>query len=332
MSHKLQRLTQLDFVTGIAIFLVVLGHLASRQDPSDIEWYVNIKILIYKFHMPLFMFVSGSIAYYTFSNSYKTYLDYIKKKSLRLLPGFFLFGFLIILGKFILNNYIHIDNASSTQNILDDIYKMIFMPTESVARSLWYIYVLFLFYLIMPYIYKINKFTLLGISIVIHLCHIYFNITTFLILDKFAEYFLYFVIGFFFITSMNKVNTSLLKNYKFVYLFFFSSFLFIPYINDHYSKLFIGMLSIPFFLVLALHVKSIFLIKMSQLFSSYTFTIYLMNTIFIGVSKAFLLKFLNWGGTDFIIMFPVLLCSGLFLPIVFHKLILKYTILDKYTK
>ena len=46
-----------DFLRGIAIFLVLLGHSIQWMDP---DWQHNPLFEgIYSFHMPLFMFISG---------------------------------------------------------------------------------------------------------------------------------------------------------------------------------------------------------------------------------------------------------------------------------
>ena len=49
------RLDYLDIAKGIAIFLVVIGHVAN---PQDAPYY---RMVIYTFHMPLFFLVSGSL-------------------------------------------------------------------------------------------------------------------------------------------------------------------------------------------------------------------------------------------------------------------------------
>ena len=56
-SSHASREEKWDFLRGIAIFLVLLGHSIQWTDP---EWQHNLLFEgIYSFHMPLFMFVSG---------------------------------------------------------------------------------------------------------------------------------------------------------------------------------------------------------------------------------------------------------------------------------
>ena len=51
------------------------------------------------------------------------------------------------------------------------------------------------------------------------------------------------------------------------------------------------------------------------LFGKYTFVIYLMNTMVIGFEKGLLEKLHLWTGLSFVVFGPLLLLSGLFVPI-----------------
>ncbi len=57
-----ERMTWADSTRGIAIILVVIGHVISNLSSSgllEIRQYEIVKQIIYSFHMPLFFFVSG---------------------------------------------------------------------------------------------------------------------------------------------------------------------------------------------------------------------------------------------------------------------------------
>jgi hypothetical protein len=65
----------------------------------------------------------------------------------------------------------------------------------------------------------------------------------------------------------------------------------------------------------------------------YTFSIYLMNTIAIGSTKAVILKFIAWDGFNFIFIAPIILLSGLLIPIAVKKYVFtKIRPLDFITK
>ena len=53
---KMQRMTYLDCAKGVAIILVVLGHIDMGNNPLN-NW-------IYSFHMPLFFVLSGMLMSY----------------------------------------------------------------------------------------------------------------------------------------------------------------------------------------------------------------------------------------------------------------------------
>lgn len=52
----MNRIIALDIAKAICIILVVMGHYVPDNSPA---WYVLVHDVIYTFHMPLFMFVSG---------------------------------------------------------------------------------------------------------------------------------------------------------------------------------------------------------------------------------------------------------------------------------
>ena len=60
------RSEELDISKGIAIFLVVWGHIIQYSFAGKEEFYENIIFrLIYGFHMPLFMIISGYLFFYS---------------------------------------------------------------------------------------------------------------------------------------------------------------------------------------------------------------------------------------------------------------------------
>ena len=76
-----ERIKSLDFLKGLTIFLVVLGH--SIQYNLDAPFENPVFNFIYSFHMPLFMFISGFVSFkyvYTFSD--------IKKRAYQLITPF----------------------------------------------------------------------------------------------------------------------------------------------------------------------------------------------------------------------------------------------------
>ena len=95
------RLEYLDFLKGLAILFVVMGHFLAWTFPPDIVRGQNamfVKEFIYSFHMPLFFFISGYLA----DRSNKTWklsfcVDLLKRRFLSLIvPGISFFLLLYV--------------------------------------------------------------------------------------------------------------------------------------------------------------------------------------------------------------------------------------------
>ena len=88
----MQRIEYIDFMKGIAIFLVVLGHVYQFcfKDTGQVFQF------IYIFHMPFFFLLSGYFAQRTRVN-----VDFFKKKTISLLFPFVFGGslFALLMGR-----------------------------------------------------------------------------------------------------------------------------------------------------------------------------------------------------------------------------------------
>lgn len=139
--HPGNRYLFLDMARGIAILLVILGHvlqcLALYEYQYDENWAY---LLIYSFHMPLFMFISGLL----FSRSIEKYslVDLIKKKSLQLLYPYVLWSFFVIGG-----NYVSMFLRDKNTKIVDVIH------TTSLY---WFLISLWLSCIIVAVLYKLT--------------------------------------------------------------------------------------------------------------------------------------------------------------------------------
>ncbi|MGA3083608.1 MAG: acyltransferase family protein [Thermodesulfobacteriota bacterium] len=317
-----ERFKEIDLAKGLAIFLVVVGHIVARQPyPSGNEWYTTLKFLIYKFHMPFFMFISGFVMLYSYKsvNSILEYVTYVKNKFLRLMVAFFFFGIIVGISKYALRNYMYIDNV--TANPIQDYINLLINPMHSYSASLWYVYVLFIYFIIIPpilYLIRGKLEILLFLGLVVH----FLPAPNYFAIDLTREYLFVFSLG---MLCSRKVKAAfdLVEKYR---LFFIICFVvsfalaFLP-IQEEISKLIIGCCSIP----------AIFSIIRFKFFSKpnfwnmlgrFTFPIYLMNTIAIGFAKGVLFKFVIWDGINFLFFAPILLISGLFVPIFIKKQIL----------
>lgn len=119
-----QRLDWIDALKSILIIIVIWGHLIQYYSGETEFWENSIWEIIYSFHMPLFIFISG----YFFKNK-PNLIESLKTKAIQLLlPGL---TCAIIL-------YIKSSHLNNIQLI--DI-KHIF---ESACMNLWYLKTLFI--------------------------------------------------------------------------------------------------------------------------------------------------------------------------------------------
>ncbi len=327
-----ERLHDIDVAKGFAIFLVVFGHIVARPPvPAGNEWYLILKYLIYKFHMPFFMFLSGLIMYYSYKpvGNLNDYYYYVKKKFMRLIPAFLLFGIIIGVGKYIFKNFMYVDNAIADPFV--GFMNLLIRPMYSYAASLWYVYVLFSYFFIMPLLIKLVKGNLKVLIFIGALVH-FVPMTKYFAIDLVLEYMFVFSLGMFCADNIISYQKFLDKNMiVFTVLFLLSLVLAFAPIGQDVSKFFIGIFSIPAIWAIVRNAR-FFSLKFWEILGKYTFPIYLMNTIAIGLAKGVMTKFMPWDGVNFLIIAPILLLSGVYLPIIVKTMIFsKVPVLDNIT-
>lgn len=321
-----RRLTEVDRVTGFAIFLVVVGHVVARQPPNDAEWYVALKFYIYQFHMPLFMFLSGMVFQYTYTPavSLSDYVDWARKKIVRLAPGFLLIGTAIALAKPLAASVIHVDNAQSG-DFLRNLADLFLRPTESVASSLWYVYVLLELYLLFPLLDMLlrgRRLAIMGIALGLHVAHLFLALPTTIAIHAVSEFSLYFWLGALACGVEGAAydeNMARVRRAAPIFVALFAaSFATTLFLTATPSKTLIGLASIPAAFALVGRVEG--RLGRTLLFvSRYSFVIYLLNTIAIGVTKGAMLRVMSWDGASFYFFFVVLTLVGMVGPILAHR-------------
>jgi len=124
---------------GIGIILVVVGHFQLETSPT---YWLEIRKIIYSFHMPLFFILSG----YLFSDGKYAYSDLIKIKAKRLL-----YPFASIAGTFFLIKYVAGRLVSLEHPVdIDSVYALLSDPINSYMPLLWFVHALFLIFAIYP--------------------------------------------------------------------------------------------------------------------------------------------------------------------------------------
>ncbi len=122
-----KRIDYLDYSKGIAIILVVLGHIFNGG---------NIKTYIYSFHIPLFFIISGYLFNYSNINSFKEFIS--KKTKVYLIP-YLTFSIINILGYYIFSSlsFIVLRNNFLETIKFCGIGALWFLPVLFIAESIF---------------------------------------------------------------------------------------------------------------------------------------------------------------------------------------------------
>ncbi len=158
---------QYDYITlskAIGIILVVVGHFTSTVYMP--AYYSEIKDLIFSFHMPLFMILSGFLFQMSMSRKPGDIpsLPFIKKKFLRLMVPYFFISAAIALLNFGLGLFMPVKRVVDWRYLLEIFYTNV----GGSAVFLWFMYTLFVVFLISALCMKLKGgITILGILSVI---------------------------------------------------------------------------------------------------------------------------------------------------------------------
>lgn len=122
----------LDAIKALATLLVIVGH-AIQYTNADFDNSIFFRV-IYSFHMPLFMFISGYLI------PRKTSSDFLMSKFKQLVVPFLLWSVLLIF----LDNFAAI-KAGGAYVLFDRLHQMVLRPDNG---GLWFLWVLFLNFLV----------------------------------------------------------------------------------------------------------------------------------------------------------------------------------------
>ncbi len=322
-----QRLEELDLAKGLAIFLVVVGHIVTGRPPTGNEWYGTLQMLIYEFHMPFFMFLSGVVFQLTFRplGDITSCWTFISSRAKRLLPAFVLFSIIIWAAKHAATEFLNVDNFDAQG--WRELFEIYISPTTSVARSLWYIYVLLELYVLFAIAETVSGgrlFPVILLAVAMRVAYHFASVTETLGVNALCEYAVFFAVGTAFAQSHDRLMPFVRQNSLTFYSIFLASFLTMLFLPHPWSKGLVGLASLPAGLAFASSFTSHRDKRALLLLGEYTFTIYLMNTIFIGLFKGVLLKFFPWDGAYFVLHFLVLLTAGVLGPIAVFRLLFPF--------
>lgn len=272
----------IDQAKGLAILLVVFGHLIANGYPPGNAWYDTAKDIIYSFHMPFFMYLSGYVFSLTDKQRSADYGALLRDRALRLLVPFVLFGLVIVTGKYAFHFFVYVDDPP--HSFPDGLKALVVETASSPALSIWYIYVLFLYSAATPLLWRLGLrwpgVAVLGAAL---FC---VPAPDWLYLDRAASYLLFFALGGVMATHRFRLEPWYERLLP-LWLALFALTLATQWmpLPDKARLLICGIAAIP-----ALHglVRSgLFAEKgLLQRLGDNAFAIYLLNTIMIGLVKA----------------------------------------------
>ena len=339
------RLVDLDRAKGIAILLVVFGHLVPQEDPPGLTWYDPLRVAIYLFHMPFFMYLSGYVTFWSGAATVapNRWAGLVGRRARRLLVPFFGFGCAILAGKLIADRLIHVDNVPQGAGAgLDSLF---LHTAHSPAMSVWYIGnvnigVLFVYVVATPLLLRLPRpgrlpaeTPLLLVALGLYLI----QAPQILYMDRICRFFIFFVAGGLAARAgaawwavLDRWHLPALLLLVALLMFVGSGAVAFDWAHgaDEQFPYKGYMLAAGLLSAVALHglARSVVVARWAWLVfvGNMCFAIYLLNTICIGLAKGVTLKFLAWNAQDFPLLAAVTFAAGVFGPIGIKRYLLPY--------
>lgn len=311
------RLAALDAAKGLAIMLVVWGHVVARDiKPAGNDWYPWVNARLYAFHMTFFFFLAG-YAYF-----YKPHSDWMgkwRRTALRLVPAYLLFSLLVLVAKQVAVRFAPVDRPLGA--LADELLQQMLYPTLGFASFLWFIVVVLLVQAATPLLLGAVRGRLavaLALAAALHLLSVSGHVTDLFALKEFCRYLLFFLLGAWAVQHQASFNAMCGRWYGWA-LSLLAALLLLPMV---WLPTIAGALSLPalFGLSQALCQRGrggwlIFL-------GLNSFTIYLMNSLCLGLGRVVVLRTVGWDDWRFPPLALLLLALGLLGPIAVQRLLL----------
>jgi len=308
----MRRWAELDRAKGLAIILVVFGHLVAREDPAGVGWYGPLRMVVYLFHMPFFFYLSGYVTVLAGMDR-GSVADLLSRRAVRLLGPFLGFGLAILLGKLALGPFVAVDNLPA--GLGAGLWALFWETGHSPATSVWYLVALFAFSLMLPPLLReVGMPGCLAVGLVLYAL----PVPPVAYLDRICGYFLFFAVGVAaarageaFLRVVDQARWRVLAVFLGLLAVAWSGV--VPVLGPAHGAwmLGLGLLGMPALHGLARAWRPGFL----DWLGGFVFPIYLLNTICIGLAKAALLPLLGWRSDSFPLFAAVLMAAGLLGPI-----------------
>lgn len=200
-DKKKSRMPELDAMKFIGIILVVAGHVTRMYTPQGLittiehnrmlEFITNV---IYSFHMPMFVFVSGMTLAFVSArkSSYHAFWPFVRNKAKRLMIPYFVFALFWVLPFMV---------GYGFRDFKTYLLNGIILSFD--CRHLWYVWMLFnvfiLFYILRTIVerFKIPRYCIMIASLSLYVCEAIFGgKLPYFQIDSMLEYQFWFILGY----------------------------------------------------------------------------------------------------------------------------------------
>lgn len=144
-----EKINWLSVLQGWGILLVVAGHVGLSNISSDPDFRVASMVdkVIYSFHMPMFMFISGYLCWLTKINRSQKYLDTIKDRCKRLCIPYLFFTLITTALKLPFSSLMRRPVELSFSGFIDYFLR----PSTNPLQELWFLATLLVIFLFYPF-------------------------------------------------------------------------------------------------------------------------------------------------------------------------------------
>ncbi|MBN1822823.1 MAG: acyltransferase [Endomicrobiales bacterium] len=316
-----EKIEEISALQSFGIVLVVIGHSFAEINtyPQDslLACFYWLHGLIYSFHMPLFMFISGFLFFYTnIGRDNRDYGQFIIKKFNRLIVPYLAISLVVFPIKAAMSRFALRPVDFSVMSIVD----MIFYPTHNAILYFWFLPTLFIIFIISPVFLKaVSKRSLVVISLLtaaLLLVNAFNPVKTlFLNLNGVVNYALFFWLGC--VSCLFKEQLlPVVRNKAAAVLF--TVFL----LAMNYFKMKAGFfyaLTAVSGIAVSMHIVFSYPAVITKMFSfieGYSYQIYLVSWFPQVFFKLLIYDYLGWG---FYLTFVLALASGLTVPVIVSK-------------
>jgi fucose 4-O-acetylase-like acetyltransferase len=322
------RRLDLDAAKGLAIVLVVAGHVVARDiRPLGNDWYPWATARLYAFHMAFFFFLAGWVFFLQPLGNWQARWW---RTARRLLPAYGLFAALVFVAKGVAVTLLPVDRPVGP--MWGELLQQLMYPTQGFASFLWFIVVLLQIQFAAPAIVAFVRHrwvVVVAFAAVLHVAAVAGQVSELLALNMFCRYLLFFMLGGV-VAHHTQAFAAVMQRWVWGLLLLGALLVWVPVV---YLPTAAGLLSLPVLMGLTRSLHQAGLARWLVFLGINSFTIYLMNSLCMGLVRALVLRTTGWDGALFPLVAALLVVCGLGLPVLAQRVFFsRVPALDRITR